>query len=59
MFLFFVLFSCWIFLSRSINNSDMYELPEPVPKSALHLTPFTLIIATGYVTLVSAVTNNG
>ena len=37
----------------------MYELPEPVPKSALHLTPFTLIVATGYVTLVSAVTNNG
>ena len=46
-------------LSRLINDSDMYELPEPVSKSALHLTPFTFIIATGYVTLVSAVTNNG
>ena len=46
-------------LSRSINYSDMYELPEPVPKSALHLTPFTFIIATGYVTLASVVTNIG
>ena len=44
-------------LSRSINDSDMYELPEPVSKSALHLTPFTFIIATGYVTLASLVTN--
>ena len=35
----------------------MYELPEPVSKSALHLTPFTFIIATGYVTLVSVITN--
>ena len=35
----------------------MYELPEPVSKSALHLTPFTFIIATGYVTLASLVTN--
>ena len=37
----------------------MYELPEPLSKSALHLTPFTFIIATGYVTLVSVVTNIG
>ena len=46
-------------LSRSINDSDMYELPEPVSKSALHLTPFTFIIAAGYVTLASVVTNIG
>ena len=45
------------FILRSINDSDMYELPEPVSKSALHLTPFTFIIATGYVTLASLVTN--
>ena len=45
------------FILRSINDSDMYELPEPVSKSALHLTPFTFIIATGYVTLVSVITN--
>ena len=44
-------------LSGSINDSDMYKLPEPVSKSALHLTPFTFIIATGYVTLVSVITN--
>ena len=44
-------------LSRSINDSDMYELPQPVPKSILHLTPFIFNIATGYVTLVSVVTN--
>ena len=37
----------------------MYELPEPVSKSALHLTPFTFTIATGYVTLASVVTNIG
>ena len=46
-------------LNRSINYSDMLELPEPVSKSALHLTLFTFIIATGYVTLVSLVTNIG
>ena len=46
-------------LSRSINDSDMYELSEPVSKSALHLTTFTFVIATGYVTLVSVVTNIG
>ena len=34
----------------------MYELPEPVSKSALHLTPFSFIIATRYVTLVLVVT---
>ena len=39
-------------LSRSINDSDMYKLPEPVSESALHLAPFTFIIATGYVTLI-------
>ena len=43
--------------NRSINYSDMYELPQPVSKSALHLTPFTFIIATRYVTLVSVVSN--
>ena len=37
----------------------MYELPEPVSKSALHLTPFTFIIATGYVTFASVATNIG
>ena len=31
----------------------MNELPEHVSKSALHLTLFAFIIATGYVTLVS------
>ena len=46
-------------LNRSINYSDMLELPEPVSKSALHLTLFTFIIATGFVTLVSLVTNIG
>ena len=46
-------------LSRSINDSDMYEVPEPVSKSALNLTPFTFTIATGYVTLVPVVTNIG
>ena len=46
-------------LSISINGSDMYELPESLSKSALHLTPFTFTIATGYVTLVSVVTNIG
>ena len=48
-------------LSRSINDSDMYELPEPVSKSVLRLTPFIFIIAIGYgyVTLVSVVTNTG
>ena len=48
-------------LSRSINDSDMYELPEPVSKSVLRLTPFIFIIAIGYgyVTLVSVVTNIG
>ena len=46
-------------LSRSINDSDMYEVPEPVSKSVLHVTPFTFIIATGYVTLVPVVTNIG
>ena len=35
----------------------MYELPEPVSESALRLTPFTFIIATGYVTLASVDTN--
>ena len=44
-------------MSRSINDSDIDELPEPVSKSALHLTPFIFIIATGYVTLASVVTN--
>ena len=39
-------------LSRSINDSDMYKLPEPVSESALHLAAFTFIIATGYVTLI-------
>ena len=37
----------------------MYELPESLSKSALHLTPFTFTIATGYVTVVSVVTNIG
>ena len=37
----------------------MYELPEPVSKSALHLTPFTFIIATGYVALASVDTSIG
>ena len=37
----------------------MYHLPEPVSKNVLHLTPFIFIIATGYVTLVSVVTNSG
>ena len=37
----------------------MYELSEPVSKSALYFTPFTFIIATGYVTLVLVVTNIG
>ena len=46
-------------LSRSINDSDMYKLPEPVSKSALNLTSFTFIIATGYVTLALVVTNIG
>ena len=44
-------------LSRSINDSDMYKLPEPVSKNALHFTPFNFIIATEYVTLVLVVTN--
>ena len=46
-------------LSRSINDSDMYKLPEPVSKSALNLTSFTFISATGYVTLALVVTNIG
>ena len=46
-------------LSRSISDSDMYKLPEPVSKSALNLTSFTFIIATGYVTLALVVTNIG
>ena len=46
-------------LSRSIKESDIYELTEPVSESALHLTPFNFIIVTGYATLVSVVTNNG
>ena len=46
-------------LSKSINDSDMYKLPEPVSKSALNLTSFTFIIATGYVTLALVVTNIG
>ena len=37
----------------------MYELPEPVSKITLNLTPFTFIIATWYVTLVSVVSNIG
>ena len=37
----------------------MYHLPEPVSKNVLHLTSFIFIIATGYVTLVSVVTNSG
>ena len=48
-----------LILRRSINDSDMYELPERASKGALYFTPFTLIIATGYVTLVSVVTNFG
>ena len=32
-----------LILSRSINDSDMYELLEPVSKSVLHLTPFTTV----------------
>ena len=40
-----------------MKDSDMYKLPKPVYKSALHLTPFTFISATGYVTLDSVVTN--
>ena len=35
----------------------MYKLPEPVSKSAWHLATFTFIIATGYATLLSVVTN--
>ena len=46
-------------LSRLTNDSDMYELPEAVSKSALHFTPFTFAIATGDVTLASVVTNIG
>ena len=46
-------------LSRSISDSGIYELPQPVSKSALHFTLFTFRIATGYVTLVSVVTNIG
>ena len=45
------------FILRSINDSDMNELR--LSKSALHLTQFTIIIATEYVTLVSGVTNIG
>ena len=45
------------FILRSINDSDMNELR--LSKSALHLTQFTIIIATGYVTLISVVTNIG
>ena len=52
----FVLFSDRIY---SINDSDMCQLNESVSKSALHLTPFTFIIATGYVTFASVVTNMG
>ena len=37
----------------------MYELPELVFKSVLHSAPFTSIIATGYFTLVSVVTDIG
>ena len=57
----FVLYSfpTGFIFSRSINDSDMYKPPEPVSKRALHLTQFTFIIATGYVTLVSVVTNIG
>ena len=46
-------------LSRSTYDFDIYELSEPVSKSALYLTPFTFVIATGYVTLVLLVTNIG
>ena len=46
-------------LSRSLNYSDMYELPGPVSKSALDLTLFTLIIASRYVAFASIVTNIG
>ena len=46
-------------LCRSINDFNISELPEPVSNSALHLTPLTFIIPTGYVTLVSVVTNIG
>ena len=42
-------------LSRSIIDSDIYGLPEPVSKSALHLTPVTFVVATGYDTLASVV----
>ena len=45
-------------LSKSINDSDMYELPEPVSKSVLQWTSFTFI-TTGYVTLASVVTHSG
>ena len=46
-------------LSRSINDYDLHKLPEPAFKSVLHLTPFTFIIATGYVTFASVATNIG
>ena len=46
-----------VFILRSINDSDMNELR--LSKSALHLTQFTIIIATEYVTLVSGVTSIG
>ena len=48
-----------LILRRSTNDSDMYELPERASKGALYFTPFTLIIATGYVTLVLVVTKFG
>ena len=37
----------------------MCQLNESVSESALHLTPFTFIIATGHVTFASVVTNMG
>ena len=46
-------------LNRSINDSYMYELSAPVSTRAVHLNPFTFIIATGYITLASVVTNIG
>ena len=48
-----------LILGRSINDSDMYELLEPVSKNPLHLMLFTFIIATGNFALVSVVTNIG
>ena len=45
--------------NKSISDPETYELPEPESNKALHFTPFTLIIATGYVTLASVVVNIG